>query len=337
MSRTLADTGQLAELRPAVISIRAATSPSGSTPSRPTSKRPSSTARSGRSSGRPTPPARYRPAARRIEFSDGLAAVVGLTAEYTRLGASDSTLRRRARYGGWLSADSSAGHTSMRSPRRCLRAPSLIWRTARPIGRPRRSRSPRRIQEVTHLVDLSDGAEVAGGRWRSKARGSANRARRAGVTVREAARVDDWLAYDALYREALARWNSTTAIVYDRSLFAILAELDSASVRLWLAELDGVVCAGALAFTHRRRAVGWHSVTAPARAPGSANLLQWEMIAAFADEGITTYDLNPSGGRAGVARFKESLGGVPRRLKSWREGVPWSARSMLLAAPGRCA
>ena len=39
------------------------------------------------------------------------------------------------------------------------------------------------------------------------------------------------------------------------------------------------------------------------------------MIAAFADEGITTYDLNPSGGRAGVARFKESLGGIPAQTQ----------------------
>ena len=253
---------------------------------------------------------RCRPSPRRIEFSDGLVAVLGLTAEHTRLGIERHHLSPAGTYGGWLSADTlSQAHADLLTEE-VLRAPSLIWRRS-PADRKATTVSiPGAIEEDTHLVDLSEGADAVARRWRREARGSANRARKAGLKVREASTKDDWLTYHALYREALGRWGDTTAIVYDRSLFMILAEFDYPSARLWLAELDGIVCAGALVFTHRRGVVGWHSATAPARCPGSANLLLWQMFDAFADEGMVTFDLNPSGGRPGVARFKESLGGV---------------------------
>jgi hypothetical protein len=253
---------------------------------------------------------RYRPSPRRIEFSDGLVAVLSLTAERTRLGVERHHLSPAGTYGGWLSADTLSQTHAELLTEEVLRAPSLIWRRSPADRKPTTVSIPGAIEEDTHLVDLSDGADAVVRRWRREARGSANRATKAGLKVREASTADDWLAYYALYREALARWGDTSAIVYDRSLFTILAELDYPSARLWLAELDGVACAGALVFTHGRGVVGWHSANAPARCPGSANLLLWRMFDAFAHEGMTTFDLNPSGGRAGVERFKESLGGV---------------------------
>ena len=165
--------------------------------------RPSSMARSGLSSGRHTPPAATGPRREGSSSPTDSWPFSALPPSAPASASRDTTSRPRAAYGGWLSADTLSRAHADALTEEVLRAPSLIWRRS-PADREATAVSiPGAIEEVTHLVDLSDGADAAGRRWRSEARGSANRARKAGVKVREAKRPDDWLAYDALYREAL--------------------------------------------------------------------------------------------------------------------------------------
>jgi CelD/BcsL family acetyltransferase involved in cellulose biosynthesis len=187
---------------------------------------------------------------------------------------------------------------------------AFIWRPpARPA--PTATEGPPSEGDVTHLIDLRQGADAAHGRWADAARRRVARARRAGAEVVEAAGDDDWEAYDHLYRVSLARWGARASSVYGAGLFTALRARGGRDVRLWLVRVGDEVAAGAVVLTAGRHAAYWHGATDPSRVPGASNLLHWEVISALAGEGIAFYDLSPSGGHDGVARFKATLGGTP--------------------------
>jgi hypothetical protein len=140
-----------------------------------------------------------------------------------------------------------------------------------------------------------------------EARRAASRARRQGARVLEATTRSRWDAYARLYRDCVRRWERPL-VVYRASLFSFLAGLRERGVRLWLAELDGEPCAGAIVLTHRGYATYWHGASMPERCPGAGNLLHWELLGRLVDEGFATCDLNGSGPLHGVVHFKESLG-----------------------------
>ena len=50
--------------------------------------------------------------------------------------------------------------------------------------------------------------------------------------------------------------------------------------------------------------------------PGSFNALLWEALGILESRGIDTFDLLGSGPLAGVVAFKESIGGVPHRVRA---------------------
>jgi len=163
------------------------------------------------------------------------------------------------------------------------------------------------VAEVTHIIDLTDGADAALVRWSAPAARQARRAARDGAAVREATDNAAWAAYDALYRQSLRRWSRPTS-VYDAGFFRALRRHAGAEARLFLAERDRRAVAGALVLTAGSHASYWHGASAPGAAPGAANLLQREIVLALAAGGFAVYDLNPSGGHEGVRRFKASIG-----------------------------
>src|SRR5581483_2257501 len=121
----------------------------------------------------------------------------------------------------------------------------------------------------------------------------------------------NWDAYRSLYRESLARWAERASVVYDESLFDIVAAVDSEEIRLSLLEVDGLPVAGSVDVVHGDDVVGWLGASAPHRCPGAANLLMWKLIEAFADEGYARIDMGGSGPNPGVVQWKESIGAAP--------------------------
>ncbi|MGZ8693518.1 MAG: GNAT family N-acetyltransferase, partial [Gaiellaceae bacterium] len=99
-------------------------------------------------------------------------------------------------------------------------------------------------------------------------------------------------------------------------------DLAERGVQLWLSEVDGEPCAGAVVLMHRRYATYWHGASLPRRCPGATNLLQWELLGTLEQRGIATYDLNGSGPLAGVVRFKESLGAKRARVVAYERRHP---------------
>jgi len=170
------------------------------------------------------------------------------------------------------------------------------------------------VEDFTHVLRLDAGYDaVAAGFWKG-CRTSTAKARRAGVTVREAGSVPDFRDYFALYEDSLARWGDQATSSHPWKLFenvAALREKHPANVRLWLADKDGRRVAGALVFYWNRHAVYWHGAAlAEAFQHSPTNLLLAEVIRDACDRGIGVFDFNPSGGHVGVARFKESFGAV---------------------------
>jgi hypothetical protein len=185
---------------------------------------------------------------------------------------------------------------------------SVIWRQAPHASRVHLAPArPTAGFDDTHLIALGDGARAARGLWREKARGRVNKAAKAGATVRQATATLDWMAYYRLYRASLTRWDSVSSS-YDWEMFAHLEALGPGRARLWLAELDGRLMAGALTLVHHGYVSGWHQASRRDGVAGIPNLLHWEIIGRLADEGFAVYDLNPSGGHAGSADFKERMG-----------------------------
>lgn len=253
----------------------------------------------------------YRPAPVSVELSGGRSAVIGVTEERRRGGRRLRHLSPGGTYGGWVSEFPLSAEDERLLANEVMSRGSVIWRQAPFASRVHLAPLASRPGfDDTHLIPLSDGAQAARGLWREKARGRVNKAAKAGVSVREATSPLDWAAYYELYRASIARWE-TPSSSYGWEMFDHLSRLGTGAVRLWLAELDGELMAGALTLMHHEYASGWHQASRRDGLAGVPNLLHWEIIGRLADEGFTVYDLNPSGGHAGSADWKERMGALP--------------------------
>jgi hypothetical protein len=262
---------------------------------------------------------RFRVDPRLLVLADGGSVVVGFTRQRTRTRGQLLHLSPGGVYGGWVGPEPLDVARTREAQRAIARLPNLVWRP--PAGAGVVHHGGARAEE-TFVIDLRDGAAVAHGRWHRSARRQATRATREGCTFRRGDGPDDWARYDRIYRRAIERWQRPSTI-YDARFFDALVTHGGEGVTLWLVESAGRTVAGAVVLLSRRHAAYWHGASVPAEAPGAANLLHWEIITALAERGCETYDLNPSGGHAGVERFKRTLGatsvGAPLiATTSWR-------------------
>jgi hypothetical protein len=131
------------------------------------------------------------------------------------------------------------------------------------------------------------------------------------------------------------RWSRATTS-YPPSVFDDIRDLPGgeADRTLWLAEHNGAIGAGVLAFRHHRHMAVWHSA-ADARffEAGATQLLYLHMIGDAAREGHAALDFLGSAGLKGVEAFKTRFGALPRDYASFinRRGVvgllgAWRAR-----------
>jgi hypothetical protein len=147
--------------------------------------------------------------------------------------------------------------------------------------------------------------------WREFSRGNRSNIRKAvrsGLQVALAESEGDCAQYYAVYQEALRRWGERATSRYPLTLFRLLCRYDQQRVRLWLVRKSGVVIGGILVLYHNRHAVYWHGAFADAFFEyRPSNLVQAEAIRDACARGYQWYDFNPSGGHAGVVRFKQSF------------------------------
>jgi hypothetical protein len=251
-----------------------------------------------------------RPAPEWVDLPDGRAAVIGVTEERRPGGRVLRHLSPAGTYGGWVSASPLSPADERLLARAILRRGSVLWRQAPFASRIHLTPQTGRPEEgFTQVIPLVDGAAAARRRWREKARGRVNKAVKAGVRIREATSEQDWAAYYELYRRTLTRWANPSS-VYGPRMFELLHGVGPGGARLWLAEAEERLLAGALVLHTGRYATGWHQAATREGPAGAANLLHWEIIGCLAAEGFSAYDLNPSGGHEGSADFKARMGAV---------------------------
>ncbi len=169
-------------------------------------------------------------------------------------------------------------------------------------------------EDFTRTLDLTVGKEAILRSWTKGHRSAAKKAERLGVHVRLAKTLEDWQAYYKIYERTLERWGDRASSRYQWRLFQRLFECGSEHVKLWLAEVEGLAVAGALCLASGKHIVYWHGAADEEFFPlRPVHLLIREIVFWSCETGMQWFDLNPSGGHAGVDLFKKGFGTVSMR------------------------
>ena len=257
----------------------------------------------------------YRPEPLGVELESGSTAVLGITTAPTGIpGIRRRLVSPEGCSGGWCAPGSLSASDTI-TLAKLLTQGEVIWRVGPADAAIPDAALLGARDEMTHLIDLREGARAAREAWKPAARREVGRAERAGVTVRVGDGPDDWNAYSVLYQKTVERWETPLTIYADR-LFEIIPRVAADEALLLLAERAGEACAGGVVFVHGHHAAYWHAASDVRAAPGAMNALQWTALALLEQRRVSWYDLLGSGPLAGVVAFKESVGGVPQRVRA---------------------
>jgi hypothetical protein len=264
---------------------------------------------------------RMAPAAQKVEFSDGAAAIIPLV--YKRYLGSRCRVfwsMPAFTFGGWVSpAPLTTAHARLLVDRLNTMA-DCIWRENPYDPLLGSIEIPLAADDFTQAVDLRQGYSVAQARSDYSHRRAVRRALERGVTIVEASRVDQWRDYFSLYEASRQRWKVKGFLrsrEYPFSLFKAVFESPAEHRKLWLAQVNGRPVAGTLCFYWNRHAVSWNSAGAADffKDYRPNDLLADHAIRHAAEAGCDWYDCNPSGGFKGVVEFKEHVGAQKLRSR----------------------
>ncbi|SCY89863.1 Acetyltransferase (GNAT) domain-containing protein [Desulfoluna spongiiphila] len=166
--------------------------------------------------------------------------------------------------------------------------------------------------DSTQVLNIACGFDKIVKNWTKGHRSTTRKARKArkeGVSIRVADSRHDWLQYFKIYEASIERWGKKASSNYKWTLFDTICKLSSPNVKLWLAEHDNEIIAGALCFYGKKQVVYWHGAALSTYFKfRPVNLLMYEAINDACKEGYSWFDFNPSGGHQGVQAFKKSFG-----------------------------
>lgn len=249
------------------------------------------------------------PDARRLVFSDGVAVVLPASRQRLLRGVG----RRwwcspMDTYGGWLSESPlDDGHVAAVAEYVQTRFKAVSWRLNPLEHACTHVPADSLVPDETLMLELTCGFDELRRGCAHGHRRAARKATRAGVVVRSAHGLDDWMAYHAVYRDSLRRWGSASG--FDAELFRLLAARDDENIVLWLATVDEEVVGGLLCFCGPRHVACWHSsVLESALDLRPMPLVFLTAIEDACRRGMRWFDFNPSMGLSGVEEFKRRFG-----------------------------
>jgi CelD/BcsL family acetyltransferase involved in cellulose biosynthesis len=252
-----------------------------------------------------------RPAPLRATFADGAEAILPLSLESRRGGL----MRRRhsspgGTYGGWLAAEPLGRERDALLARHMAGAlGDLSWRV-NPYGDlGYLDVLEGAATEETQAVPLAAGIEAVVRSWTKGHRSAAGKAEREGVTVAVAGGDDEWRAFAAMHADSVRRWGDAATVTHPPGLPEELRRRGGDDVRLWLARYEGQPVAGALCLYAGRHVSYWMGAALESHFHvRPVHLLLREAMADACGAGLEWFDLNPSGGHAGVEAFKKGFG-----------------------------
>ena len=264
---------------------------------------------------------RLKPVTRKITFDDHRSVIVPLCRiDYVHGVFKIYQSAAAGTFGGWISVDPLGVAHAQTLVEYMLGLGNISWRENPYDPCLREVAIPGSIDDFTQTIDLTKSAAqliAASSRAHVKA---LNKARREGVTVKEAEGIDDWLCHYTAYEQSLVRWkNAGTAkkLVkpYTWELFNAIFEKKSPHCKLWCARYKEKIAASVLCFYWNRHAVAWHGAGLEEFFEKRPNNLLYQHIVFHArDNGFSWFDCNTPGGLKGVVEFKDHLG--TQRLKS---------------------
>ncbi len=215
-------------------------------------------------------------------------------------------------FGGMLQSESSCNKLTSKQIRSLAdNFPNLSWRIP-PECAP--DPSPDFIKpDYTHRLDLTQGLEAINEQWEKGKSGIARKVRKArnnGVSVFPAKYPEEWKEYHELYLQNTQRWSPPPSVIYPFPLFDALRSTEKTYAKLWLAySADDQLVAGALCLYSPQSCVYWNGATSESHQElRPMNLLISTIIKDAIKNQLKFFDFNPSGGVAGIERFKESFG-----------------------------
>lgn len=167
----------------------------------------------------------------------------------------------------------------------------------------------------TSVVDLRGGIDAALAGVDGVFRRMAGQAERRGVLCAPAREPEAVDVYYELLEASAKRWGLERPGI-PKALIAALVRLGGGDVEIWLARAEGQVIAGGVVFYGAREFFFWSAaMLAEYGRLRPSNALNFALLRAAADRGMSWYNLGSSEGLPGVARFKKDLGAsaVPYR------------------------
>lgn len=162
-------------------------------------------------------------------------------------------------------------------------------------------------RDEAQVLELGGCFEELWSGFKPSLRNKVRKAKSAGVTVRPAASLDDFLGYYEMLEECSVGWGIRNA--FTRDFFAALFETGAESVQMLLAVQDGIVIAGDLNFLCGTSVFNWGNVSKESARSLAANaLLHAHAIEVAVEDERQTYNLGSSAGIKGVESFKSAFG-----------------------------
>ena len=187
---------------------------------------------------------RIRPHGLKVRFNDGKSAVLALSREKQSRGLLVGYLSSPAgTFGGWITdCELTQVHVDLMAQYILSGLNNLTWRI-NPYQNPMAYFELQFTNDRTYAIHLGDGFELLYRKWSKGHRAAAKQAANYGVAVRIASSLVDWQSYYKIYEDSMRRWGNRRTSAYDWRLFEVMFELDSNSIRLWLADYQGNVVA----------------------------------------------------------------------------------------------
>lgn len=271
------------------------------------------------------------PAARWVEFSDGRVALLPLSEQVSAMGLVRTVVSSPGgTMGGWLARDPLTTRQAELLRDLLTRHTDLRWRINAFDPAQAELGPSQAAPQTTRALPLCEDFDAVFRRASKGHRSAVKQAEREGVSLRLAVDEKDWREYFEVYRASIERWGERASSNYGWSLFAGLSRQPGDDVKLWIAEADGQLVAGAICLYAPRHVAYWHGAARSeffSRRP--VQPLIFQAIRHACETGREWFDFNPSGGNQGVDDFKRHFGTLELAapvLKTASRRAHWLAR-----------
>jgi hypothetical protein len=279
----------------------------------------------------------FRDTSRLYRFADGRSVLLPLAGRRylpTRLGI-DASWPFDWGIGGPI-ADGALRTEHVRSVYTDLAAMPALRVTVRssPFAGPEWHAAPppfRTTAHLTQIVDLSPGFPAVWARFRGNVRRYVHKAERSGLEIEAGNRPALVQAFQALYRQSVARWadqqHEPLALARWRAhranppaKFHTVADLLAERCAIWIARHAGEPAAAIIVLRHGQHAKYWRgAMNLELAGPTHANhLLHRLAIEDACQQGCRYYYMGDSRPGSGLARFKSGFGAQPYRTNTYR-------------------